>query len=311
MAVPAYSFYTKFLENIQETLNIAITDNLDGLIPWLTPIVRSLLIIYVAIWGIQNLMGTARSPLTASFLKLIKVAFIVMFALKSAEYNGRIVDLIMNGPDQISAALSGGAAVGASSLDQTMSKGLDMAEVLFNEAGVTNIAPFFQGLLLLLGVVLATLYAAFLLILSKVALCVMLSLGPIFIVSALFESTKKWFDAWISQVFNFSLLMLLVYIVLNIGMSFFTNAVSSMSAATAGVGVDWSATSQLCILSWILVLVFKQLPGFASALSGGFQLVSRPAGLPTAAGAVGEYAADRTAAAGSASAVRQARPGRI
>ena len=84
---------------------------------------------------------------------------------------------------------------------------------LFSESGLSLIAC---GLICYLCIGLTTLYVAFLMALALVALAILLALAPLFIAMLLFDSTKRFFEAWIAQLANYALVIILVASVANL-----------------------------------------------------------------------------------------------
>ena len=64
---------------------------------------------------------------------------------------------------------------------------------------------------LLMG--LLCVYAMFLIALSSIASAVLLAIGPLFIAMLLFDSTRRFFEAWIAQLANYALITILTVLV--------------------------------------------------------------------------------------------------
>ena len=100
------------------------------------------------------------------------------------------------------------------------------------------------------------------------ALAVLLGVGPIFILLAIFESTKKFLDAWIGQVCNYVFLVMLAAAVCKLILVFLEQYIGSVKPnATGDLGI--ADAVQLIALSAIGFLVLMQVPTIASALGGG------------------------------------------
>ena len=70
----------------------------------------------------------------------------------------------------------------------------------------------------------------FLLALSKIALCILLALGPLFIAFLFFETTKRFFEAWIAQMANYAFVTILTVLVAALMMSLVTSAAQAAVA---------------------------------------------------------------------------------
>jgi type IV secretion system protein VirB6 len=137
---------------------------------------------------------------------------------------------------------------------------------------------------------MATLYAGFLLVLSKIALAVLLALGPLFILTSLFESTKRFFDVWIGQAVNYVFLVMLTAATIKLLftiVSMYLDAVFGTYASTGGADPNYTEIFPMLALCGIGVLVLVQMPSIASALGGGVALSTLGAARWTYAKATG------------------------
>src|SRR5438552_8434297 len=91
-------------------------------------------------------------------------------------------------------------------------------------------------------------YTMFLIALSRVALAILLALGPFFIAMLLFESTKRLFDAWLAQLANYALITVLTIMTA----ALLLRIVDSYATQTAARG---SAILTVDALNMVLVAV--------------------------------------------------------
>ena len=115
-------------------------------------------------------------------------------------------------PKEIGNALAGSGLNTSSGapFDQLLSKGIDVANKIYDQAGLTNIAPALIAAILLVFVAVGSFLQFAILLYAKVGLGVVIALGPIFIALALFEATRPFTEAWLRQVANFVILLVLV-----------------------------------------------------------------------------------------------------
>lgn len=161
----------------------------------------ALLTIYIALLAFGFLTGRTRLTLPELAPKAIVLVLTLTFATSWQAYHVVIHGLLSAGPDQIAAVLMG-SSQGAT---QAFTSRLDalFAQVLDAANGVNALDPetapnadtakkliWFSGLTLLfstLGLLVAT----------RVILAVLLGLGPLFVVLALFGATRGLFEAWL------------------------------------------------------------------------------------------------------------------
>ena len=100
-------------------------------------------------------------------------------------------------------------------VDQIIFTGGDAANLLIQKGGILdgNFSYYLAGFGVYLIVGLTAIYAMFLLALSRIALSVLLALGPLFIALLFFESTKRFFEAWLAQLANYAFITILTVLV--------------------------------------------------------------------------------------------------
>ncbi|MFT4077014.1 MAG: type IV secretion system protein [Asticcacaulis sp.] len=189
----------------------------------------AMLIVYVGLLAIGFLTGRTRLTVMMMSPRIMTMVLVLTFVSYWPAYHAVFYGLMMGGPDEVAAALLGqrGSAVMnfAQSLDNLfvhfaeIAKKLDPAygvnannpgNVVTTTAQQTLILPhsmpvtlfWLSGLCLLvstLGV----------LILTRLVLYLLLILGPVFIIFALFPQTRGLFNGWLRTTFVFALSPLL------------------------------------------------------------------------------------------------------
>jgi len=252
-----------------------ITWNAIAIIQWLKPIFNNLLIIYVALWGFAHMMGKIDELLIDGLIRIIKISIVITFALNILIYAPWVIRLFYYGPQEISDQIglvngvTGTSISGLDLLDQVLSKIFEIGNKAWQLGGVTNLGFSILAILIYAGGVAVTAYAAALIIMSKVAIGLLLSIGPIFIVLSLFETTKKFLDAWLIQLVNYSFLIILILTTVNLFLGITLFYINQL------VGYDdlrLAETFSFLALCLISLLIFLQIPQISQALAGGVAL---------------------------------------
>ena len=167
----------------------------------LLPALIILLTLYVAFFGFSLITGRSRLGISALTPRMITLGLVLTFATSWMAYQSVVWNLAVGAPNQIASILMGtsGSAtqIFADKIDVVFSVLIDTAGQQAEEGAATTFSPpgllWLGGTLLLLGTVgvLAT---------SKIALAILLGLGPIFVVLALFNSTRGLFVGWLKGV---------------------------------------------------------------------------------------------------------------
>jgi type IV secretion system protein VirB6 len=113
-------------------------------------------------------------------------------------------------------------------------------------------------------------YTMFLIALSRVALAILLALGPLFIAMLLFESTRRLFDAWLAQLTNYALITVLTVM----AAALLLQVVDSYAAQTAarGAAIVTVDALNMVLMSVLVFLFMRQVMPIASSLAGGAAL---------------------------------------
>lgn len=159
--------------------------------------------------------------------------------------------------------------------------------IMFSDFGASVGNKIFAWVVWIMGGLL-TVTAAFYFIMAKTALAVLIGVSPIFIIMLIFNTTRKFFDAWIGQVLNYAFLPMLTAAFISVVLTALNQLMPQAGGVTEQKAIELVL---LTGVSWLLLL---QVPSMASALGGGVALSTqgleqRAAGLAgrTALGAAG------------------------
>jgi len=190
-------FFAEFNAWLTALLAGYIADNVSRIAATLEPVIVTLGILYVMVWGYLQLTGQIEEPFIHGVKRIITLAVILGCALGLWLYNAVIVDTFFNAPSELGAMLIGTFdPVGI--VDQIIFEGGDAANLLLAKGSLlsSNFAYYLAGIGVYLIVGLTAIYTIFLLALSRIALSVLLALGPLFIALLFFDTTKLFFEAW-------------------------------------------------------------------------------------------------------------------
>ena len=171
-----------------------------------------LLTVYVALLAYGLLTGRTRLTVAMMSPRLISMALVLTFVTVWPAYHTVFYGLFMYGPDQVVAAVLGqhGSAVMsfAEALDGLFVRFAAIAKSFQSTTGDTASVLAGKSMPITLfwasGIVLM-LSTLGLLILTRLVLFLLLVLGPVFIVLALFDQTRGLFNGWVRTSILFAL----------------------------------------------------------------------------------------------------------
>ena len=157
-------------------------------------------------------------------------------------------------------------------VDEIFFDGDDAASLLMEKGEIfgEDIIFYFAALAIYLAVGLTAVYTMFLLVMSRIALAVLLALGPIFIALFFFDSTKRFFEAWIAQLSNYAFLAVLTVLVAALMLAVISTAAEA--AAATGGGLEIANAIKVCVAAALTFLIMRQVPAMAQGLASGIAL---------------------------------------
>lgn len=264
-------FFDQFYLWLTGVLATYIGDNTARIAAVLEPTIITLAILYVAIWGYLHLLGKIEEPFIAGVKRLVVLAVILGASLSLWLYNSVIVDTFFNAPLQLVAAMIG-ARDSVSLVDRIMFIGGDAAMLLIQKGGIFDgdFSYYLAGFAVYLIVGLTAIYTVFLLTLSRIALSVLLALGPLFIAFLLFDTTKRFFESWIAQMANYAFMAILAALLSALMLAVISEAAEN--AASAGGGIEIADAVRVCLAAGLTFLVMRQVMPMAAGLASGLAL---------------------------------------
>ena len=258
-------------------------------------------VLYVMVWGYLHLTGQIEEPFVTGLKRIMLLSIVLGAALELWLYNTVIVDTFLNAPGQLAAGVIG-AYDSVTVVDQIIFAGGDAASLLIQKGGVFegDFSYYIAGFAVYLMVGLTAIYTIFLLALSRIALSVLLGLGPLFIALLLFETTKRFFESWIAQLANYAFVTILTVMVAALMMTLISTAATQ--AANAGGGISIAQAVRVCMAAGLTFLVMRQVMPMAAGLASGLALSTF--GAVSAALSWGLGRASRPAARGAGAGVR-------
>jgi len=264
-------FFAQFFAWINTQVATYVSTNTVRVASAIEPAAVTLATMYVMMWGFLSLTGRIQEPIWEGVRRIVMIGLILGVGLRLWTYNDVITNTFFTAPDQLAAAVIGAPNV-VSVVDQVWLDGTAIAEQLLKKGSIldSDFAFYAAGFLVYLLVGLAVVVTAFMLALSKVALAILLALGPLFIVMLFFDATKRFFEAWVAQLANYALIGIL---------TLFTSALLltvlrayASNAAALGTGISIAESARVCMVSVLVFLVMRQVMPISAGLASGVAL---------------------------------------
>ena len=267
-------FFGQFWQWLSDRLTDYVSEHVAATAAALEPAAVSLATIYVMLWGFLHLRGAIEEPLMTGAVRILRLVVTFGVGLQLWLYNAAIVDTFFAAPVELAAQLAG-AADPVGTIDALWEQGGSVAAFLWDKGGVFggDVGYYLAAAVVyaLMGAVCV--YTLFLLALARVALAVLLALGPLFIVLLLFDGTKRFFEAWVAQLANYALVGVLAVLVASLLMTV-VEAYAEQTAAKGAAILTVDALDMLLVAGLVL-LILRQVMPIAARLAGGVSLASQ------------------------------------
>lgn len=152
--------------------------------------------LYVAGFGISLMLGRANLGVRALLPKMMTLGLVLTFATSYVAFSTVFYNIFVGGPDEIAGYLTGTRGESATAV---FAQKLDVVFQAVQQASgdTKDISAFSPPGMMWLGAMLFLLGTVGLLVTARIALALLLALGPIFVVLALFEGTRGLFTGWL------------------------------------------------------------------------------------------------------------------
>jgi len=266
-------FFQTFWTWLSAQLTTYISANTALIATAIEPAAVALSVVYVMMWGFLQLTGRIEEPFTTGLARIARLALVLGVGIHLWLYNDVIVDTFYRAPSQLASAVIGSSDPVAS-VDTIWSRGGAVADALMkNNATLgAGIIRSIMGCIVWLVVGLLCIYVMFLISLSSIATAMLLAVGPLFIVLCLFDSTRRFFEAWVTQLANYALVTILTVLMA----ALLLHIVQSYAAQTAdrGFGLQLVDALDMLLMVGLALMLMRQIMPIAAGLAGGPALSS-------------------------------------
>jgi type IV secretion system protein VirB6 len=259
--------------SIDNALNTFVSTTSSSIASGITPAVTAAVTIWILMYGWATMRGEVQEPVQQFAFKAFKVSLVLAFAIGAGVYQSNIVSAVNGLADGLTTIVApNGSSNIYTSLDQLDQQSFNLMQ-MFWERG-SNLMPWggYGDLVAALVVALAAsileLIAGGFVMLAKVAMALVLGLGPAFIACLAFPPVAKFFDAWLAKILNYVLLLVLMASVAGLAITIFGTYMNSMTANSSEANALGDAFNMF-VLCGCLVVVTLQAPAIAAGLAGG------------------------------------------
>lgn len=237
------------------------------------PLLTLMLVGYVAFYGLQLVMGTARITIGEIVSRVARMLLIVSVVGEWQNFNDLVYSWLSKTPEAAGRAILGATGTGISDPTDGLSKiwmtANQAASAFAEQSGYLSILPSMTGFLIMACVAVFLAVALAILILSKVMMWVLVATAPIFIACMLFDRTRGLGNAWVQQVLTYALIPLFVYVVAAFLIATMEPELTKVTNAAGQRLLQLSDVSAFLLLCCAGAFVLFNIQTLAQGVTGG------------------------------------------
>ncbi|QPI28430.1 type IV secretion system protein (plasmid) [Sinorhizobium meliloti] len=262
-----YEVFAFVDEQFKTPLENFISTGTSNISEWVSGPLTAAVTLYIVLYGYLVLRGSVQEPILDFAFRAIKLAIIVMLVKNAGDYQPYVTNIFFDVlPREVSQALNTGTAPSASTFDSLLDKGQASATDIWSRASwPVDIVTGVGGMMVIGASFIVAAIGYIVSLYARLALAIVLAIGPIFVALAMFQATRRFTEAWIGQLANFVILQVLVVAV----GSLLITCIDTTFAAIDGYSDVLMRPIALCAICLAALYVFYQLPNIASALAAG------------------------------------------
>lgn len=254
-----------------------VTDISTRMIATVIPVISAGLTVGFLVYALAVIRGTVQMPVSDLLWRCFRIGVIVSIASAGGLYQATLADVIISTPDALAQSLigtGGGSTSSGQILDDSIKSAVIVAAEQWEKASVFSkqgiMYVVYSALIMVSAAIMVGIGGAFL-IMSKVALSLLVGMGPLFILMLLWEPTKKFFEAWAGQIVTYGLTIVLYSITFTFLIGLYGTYMGNYQPGSSTINAIFALMGAL-IISAVSIVILLQLPSIAGALSSGVSL---------------------------------------
>ena len=245
----------------------------------MAPVLTILLTLYIAFFAFSLLTGRSGLGISALTPRMLRLGVVLTFATSWIAYQGVVWNLALGGPDWIAGVLMG--AKGSATqlfgdrIDIVFGAINDIAQASGGEEGAAPAGG--QGLfspesVMWMGALLLLLGTVGVLLTARIALAVLLALGPVFVIMALFGGTKGLTAGWLRGVVLTAVAPLFVVVGGGITLELLVPVIAQLVQSAAQGAIDGRAAMAFFLMAAVHAALMVMVVKVAATMVSGWRV---------------------------------------
>ena len=293
MTLAATTYYGKIASLLDDRLTAFADLAVTSLTTYVATPLKAGVVLYIVTFGILIMRGAHDGSFSEFLQRSLKLCALAL-VLSPGWYQEHITKFVMvQLPNELATAITSGGkpAATGSSFDQLNDYGQGLAALAWSKASYTSPGGYIHYLVVSLTTTLFCAVGFFVVTYAKISLALLISLGPLFVATFLFQQSRSIGDAWVKTMVSFVCLHLLAA-----GLGALVISVSYEAFDTTTAMEFPGRVGAFMSISFVGMLTFGSLPHIAQMLGGA------GIGFASAAGGAANWVGNKALYSGQAAA---------
>ncbi|MFN3828373.1 MAG: type IV secretion system protein [Micavibrio sp.] len=241
-------------------------------------------IVFIAVYG-YKVMISGRFSASDMIVHCVKIIIILVVATQWDTFFTIAYNMVTDFPNDIAGQILQGSTntlgsnaqptdqmTANSGLSNFFDRGMKIVQKILEGAGLTDFGLYLYAGIVFMGTVCFAGYAGMLIILSKIAVAILLAVGPIFILLLIFSNSRGLFEGWLRTLLNYSVIPIFVYTLLAFLLSLAERPLENLEEHSSVTQALLDGVAPYALVTFISTLLLMQIMNMAASVTGGLSL---------------------------------------
>jgi type IV secretion system protein VirB6 len=253
---------------------------------------RLMFVVFIAVYGYKVIIS-GRFSASDLIWHCLKIIILLVIATQWDTFFLFVYNMATDLPSDLAGLLIASAAgnAGTEASDETSAnlalseffdRGMTVSSRILEGADWNDFGQYMYAGLVWFGTIGLTGYSTMLIVLSKLAVAILLSVGPIFILLLIFVNTKSLFEGWLRTLLNYAIVPIFVYALLALILMLIESPLTSLEENADTNGKLLSYIGPFLVTAIVSILLLSQILNMAASITGGVSLSTMGTGAWTA-----------------------------
>lgn len=263
-------FITDTLQLVDMTINAFVNKAFVNLGGYVNGLIITVATLYIMNFGSQVLYHKVTLELMTVVRTLSFLIVIMTLTTHWPMYHLFIYNIFTNEPVHLGQYLLGGADNSVSVVNQLWTQGCLAGGKLFASGGLNNLSYYVYGMAILVVTFMNAFYALCLFVMAKMAVAVLLAIGPVFLLFLLWDSTREMASGWFKALLNYALIPVITTSILLLTNQLTLTTLPGLTASVSDPKLQ--GIMPFFALSLMSGFLLRQVMSLAAGLSGSISL---------------------------------------